>query len=73
MSSRSGPQIERRVRAAGVLVVAGLAIQMATIAWNHPLAFIGFLAAGTPLIGAGVLLYLLSVPGMSGSRRDDGR
>lgn len=60
-----------RLRVAGLLVIAGLAIQMATIAWTHPLAFLAFLGVGTPLVAAGVLLYLFSLPGIWSAGPDD--
>jgi hypothetical protein len=53
--------IERRVRWSGILVVAGLTVQMLTLLWTHPLAFVCFLLVGCPLVGAGILLYLYSL------------
>jgi hypothetical protein len=55
------PAIEKRIRWAGLLVVAGLAVQVMTLSWLHPLAFMAFLAIGCPLSGAGILLYLYSL------------
>jgi hypothetical protein len=43
------------------LVSAGLIIQMLTLLWTHPLAFMAFLLIGCPLVGAGILLYLYSL------------
>ena len=60
------PAIEKRIRWAGLLVVAGLAIQVATLLWLHPLAFMAFLAIGCPLSVAGVLLYLYSLAARGG-------
>ena len=53
--------IERRIRWSGILVGAGLIVQMLTLLWTHPLAFIVFLLVGCPLVGAGILLYLYSI------------
>jgi len=53
--------IEKRIRWAGLLVVAGLVLQVLTMSWSHPLAFMAFLIIGCPLTLAGVLLYLLSL------------
>ena len=58
MAARS---IERRIRAAGLLVASGLVVQLVTMAWAHPLAFMAFLMIGSPLMLAGVGLYLYAV------------
>jgi hypothetical protein len=49
---------ERRIRWSGILVVVGLTVQMLTLLWTHPFAFVCFLLVGCPLVGAGMLLYL---------------
>ena len=56
-----GSLIERRIRWSGVLIGAGLIIQMLTLLWTHPLAFVAFLLIGCPLVAAGTLLYLYSL------------
>lgn len=56
----SPPTIERRIRWAGILIAAGLIVQVLTLLWTHPLAFIAFLLIGCPLVAAGVLVYLHS-------------
>jgi hypothetical protein len=53
--------IESRIRWAGMLIVVGLVLQMLTLLWTHPLAFMCFAMVGCPLVGAGVLLYLYSI------------
>ncbi len=53
--------IEKRIRWAGLLVVTGLLVQLLTMSWSHPLAFMAFLIIGCPLTLAGVLLYLFSL------------
>jgi hypothetical protein len=53
--------MERRIRWSGILVFTGLAVQLLTFLWAHPLAFVCFLLAGCPLVGAGILLYLYSL------------
>jgi hypothetical protein len=54
-------KIERRLRAASVLVGAGLLVALISMLWNHPLAFMLFLFAGMPLCAGGALLYLLTI------------
>ena len=53
--------IERRIRWSGLLIVAGLVIQMLTLFWTHPLGFMCFLLVGCPLVAAGILLFLYSL------------
>lgn len=55
------PLIETRIKWASLLISAGLVIQVGTLFRIHPLAFIAFVVVGSPLIGAGVLLYLWSL------------
>jgi hypothetical protein len=55
------PVIERRIRISGLLIVCGLVIQMITLIWVHPLAFMAFLLVGCPLVAIGVLLFLYSI------------
>ncbi|HTR48603.1 MAG TPA: hypothetical protein VMM16_14570 [Verrucomicrobiae bacterium] len=53
--------IERRIRWSGILIGAGLIIQMLSLLWTHPLAFVAFLLIGCPLVAAGILFYLYSL------------
>jgi len=55
------PQIEKRIRWSGLLVSSGLAVQVLTMAWSHPLSFMAFLVIGCPLMLAGVVLFLASL------------
>ena len=57
----TAPSIERRIRWSGILVVAGLVVQMLTLLWTHPLTFVCFIVVGCPLVGAGILLFLYSL------------
>ena len=50
-----------RLRLAGTFIVLGLLIELASLLWSHPLAFIVFIAAGGLLIGVGILIYLYSL------------
>lgn len=53
--------IERRIKWASWLIGAGLLVQLASLLLVHPLAFVGFLMVGCPLVLAGIVLYLLSL------------
>lgn len=52
---------ERLLRLSSVLVIIGLAGQVLTLFWNHPLAFLGFMFLASPLVLAGILIYLYAV------------
>jgi len=54
-------RIEQRIRWASILIVAGLLIQLGTFLLVHPLSFVAFLVIGCPLVGAGIVLYLVSL------------
>lgn len=58
---RESTPLLRRLRVAGLLVLAGLAVEAVTLLWSHHLAFVLFLGIGGLLIVAGVLLYLWSL------------
>ena len=53
--------IERRIKWASWLIGAGLLVQLGSLLLVHPLAFVGFLMVGCPLVLAGIVLYLLSL------------
>lgn len=69
------PIIERRIRYAGILIAAGLIIQLITFIWIHPLAFMAFLMICCPLVAIGIIVYLFSLvadqaPSASGETKD---
>ena len=47
-----------RLAVAGVLLLLALAVEIVTLSWSHPLAFVAFAAGGGLLTVAGVGLYL---------------
>ncbi len=59
--SPGAPNIERRLRAAGLLVAAGLVIEAASLLWKHPLSFILFAIAVPLLMLGGIAMFLLSL------------
>lgn len=54
-------RLVHRLRRAGLLVSLGLAVELATLAWPHPTAFLAFLLGGGVLVAAGVGVYLWSI------------
>jgi len=55
------PDIETRIKWASLLIGAGLLVQLLALLRVHPLAFVAFLVVGCPLVGAGIVLYLVSL------------
>jgi hypothetical protein len=49
---------ERRIRIAAALVIVGLAIELISLRWAHPTAFIVFAAGTGACVGLGVLVFL---------------
>jgi hypothetical protein len=57
----SADPLERRLQAAGVLIILGLLIEAFSLPGIRPVAFLVFVGVGGVLLGAGVLLYLYSL------------
>jgi hypothetical protein len=60
MKSQS-TKIERRIRLAGSLLIAGLLVELVTLRWSHPTAFLFFLLLGGALMALGICVYLFSL------------
>jgi len=54
-------KLEKRIRLAGVLLIAGLAVELLTMRWSHPTAFLFFLMLGGTLMFLGIVIYLFSI------------
>jgi hypothetical protein len=50
---------QRLLRWAGGLIAAGLLVQLVTLYWNHPIAFLVFIGLGVSLVAAGILVFML--------------
>ncbi len=55
----------RRLKVAGALVSAGLAVEVGTLFWSHPTSFLIFLLAAAVLVAPGVLVYLVAITSSS--------
>lgn len=55
------PLIERRIRYSGILIAAGLIIQLISFIWVHPLSFMAFIVISCPLVAIGILIFLHSL------------
>lgn len=54
-------KIERRIRLSGILMIAGLLVELVTLHWSHPTAFLFFLLLGGSLMALGIVTYLISL------------
>jgi hypothetical protein len=54
-------KIEKRIRVAGILLIAGLVVELVTLRWSHPTAFLFFLFLGGTMIVLGIVIYLFSL------------
>ena len=54
-------RLERRLRTSGVLVLAGLAVELATLFSSRPTAFLLFIFPGSVLLLIGIVMFLLSL------------
>jgi hypothetical protein len=53
--------IQRLLRVSSALVILGLIVEIITLEWFHPLAFVLFAFVAASLIGLGILVYLASL------------
>ncbi|MFN0109404.1 MAG: hypothetical protein ACKVZH_11175 [Blastocatellia bacterium] len=54
-------KIEKRIRLAGLLLIAGLLVELITLRWSHPTAFLVFLLIGGTLMAVGILIFLYTL------------
>jgi len=53
--------MSRALRIAGVLLVVGLGVDIVSLVWEKPLAFLLFAGVGCALTLIGILVYLYSL------------
>lgn len=53
--------IRRLLRVSSGLVIVGLLLEIVSLLWFHPLSFVLFAFVAAGLIGAGILVYLVSL------------
>ena len=59
--SVSDALLEKRLRAAAVAVLVGLVVELASLTWHSPSAFVVFVAIGGLFMAAGMILYLMTI------------
>jgi len=53
--------IQRFLIVSSSLIILGLLVEIVSLLWFHPLAFVLFAFVGASLIGLGILVYLVSL------------
>ncbi|MHB8381414.1 MAG: hypothetical protein ACYDC3_03615 [Candidatus Binataceae bacterium] len=53
--------IQRCQQVSSGLIIIGLLVEIFTLLWFSPLSFVLFAVVGVTLIGAGILVYLVSL------------
>ena len=53
--------MQRLLRISSALIVIGLAVEIISLLWFHPLSFVLFAFVGASLIGLGILTFLVSL------------
>lgn len=53
--------IDRMLQIASVLIIIGLLVEIASLLWFHPLAFVLFVFISASLTALGILVYLASL------------
>jgi hypothetical protein len=51
----------RLLQVSSALVILGLIVEIISLKWNHPLAFVLFAFVAASLIGLGILVFLASL------------
>jgi hypothetical protein len=54
-------RLQRKLKMAAYLLIAGLAVEGITLLWAHPTSFLLFIGLGGILVLAGVAIYLLAI------------
>jgi predicted membrane channel-forming protein YqfA (hemolysin III family) len=54
-------RVERELKIAAYLLIAGLAVEGITLHWAHPTSFVLFIILGGVLVLAGILIYLFAI------------
>jgi predicted membrane channel-forming protein YqfA (hemolysin III family) len=54
-------RLQRKLKTAAYLLIAGLLVEGITLYWAHPTSFLLFISLGGILIVVGVAVYLLAI------------
>jgi hypothetical protein len=54
-------RLQRRLKIAAYLLIAGLMVEAVTLYWSSPLSFLLFIGVGGTLVGLGIIVYLIAI------------
>jgi hypothetical protein len=54
-------RLQRKLKTAAYLLIAGLTVEGITLIWAHPTSFLLFISLGGILVVAGIAIYLLAI------------
>ena len=54
-------RLQRRLKIAAYLLIAGLIIETITLYWTSPLSFMIFIGASGTLMALGMIVYLIAI------------
>jgi hypothetical protein len=57
----NAPRLQRKLKTAAYLLIAGLAVEGITLHWAHPTSFLLFMGLGGILVLAGIAIYLIAI------------
>ena len=54
-------RLQRKLKIAAYLLIAGLAVEGISLHWAHPTSFMLFISLGGVLVVAGIAIYLIAI------------
>ena len=54
-------RLQRKLKTAAYLLIAGLAVEAISLNWAHPTSFLLFIIVGGILVVAGIAIYLIAL------------
>jgi hypothetical protein len=55
------PQLQRRLKIAAYLLIAGLMVEVLTLYWSSPLSFMFLIGVAGTLVAVGVIVYFTAI------------
>ena len=59
--TENSARMQRKLKTAAYLLIAGLSIEGITLQWAHPTSFLVFIILGGILVLAGIATYLIAI------------
>jgi hypothetical protein len=59
--AENSPRLQRRLKIAAYLLIAGLIVEAVTLYWSSPMSFMFFIGLSGALVGLGAIVYLVAI------------